>query len=78
MERRSAIRRAARENASHPAHIEAVKRLFDRLDSGGVSYEVGIEAIEVEDIGDSWGRELASRLRFAPVMEHLSARASPS
>lgn len=30
MQRRSAIRRASRENTSHPAHIEAVKRLRSR------------------------------------------------
>ena len=62
MEKRSAIRFAARANASHPAHIEAVKRLFHRLDSMAVPYEVRVEAGDLGEIGDPWGREVASRL----------------
>jgi hypothetical protein len=71
MEKRSAIRFAARANASHPAHIEQVKQLFARLDSMSVPYQVRIETQDRDDLADAipdpWGREVARRVSFAPV-----------
>lgn len=67
MERRSATRRAAQLDSSHPAHIEAVKRLFDRLDSRSDPIEVEIQHVETDEIDNVWGRELVSRLGFSRV-----------
>ena len=83
MERRSAIRRAARENGSHPAHIEAVNRLFARLESHGIPLALTFGAVEAAEIGDSWGRAVAERLDFtrlaraAVLMTHPAARPPP-
>jgi hypothetical protein len=71
MQRRSAIRLAARVNGSHPAHIEAVRRLFDRLESHGIPYAVRIEGVERAEIGDPWGREVAARVDFSPVADWI-------
>lgn len=67
MEKRSAIRFAARANASHPAHIRAVKRLFEHWESRSIPFEVRVEGGDLGEIGDPWGREVASRVSFAPV-----------
>lgn len=62
MEKRSAIRFAARANASHPAHIRAVKRLFEHWKSRSIPFEVRVEGVDLGEIGDPWGREVASRI----------------
>ena len=67
MERRSATRRAAQLDSSHPAHIEAVKRLFDRFDSRSDPIKVQIQHVETDQIDNVWGRELVSRLDFSRV-----------
>ena len=78
MEKRSAIRFAARANASHPAHIQAVNRLLNRLDSTGVPYQLRVERQDGDDLADAipdpWGREVARRVSFAPVASWISAR----
>jgi hypothetical protein len=90
MQRRSAIRFAARLRVSSGAQIERINRLFTKLDSAGVPYEVSVHKVAVEDIGDPWGREVARHVDFlrgrelsrvaraAVLMTAPGARASPA